>query len=268
MKHNSHVRSLAMLLVLSVAASAGPASAQQTASGPKTASGPASVETVRGVIRAAREVTLAADIAARVKSAPLRDGDSFKQGDVLIAFDCAHLEASLDAAKAAWRGHRNTWASNIKLRRYGAGGQFAVRAAKADMDKAEAEIRVLQARMQPCTIRAPFSGRVVEKLVSAHEMPGANKPLLRIVDDSQPEIQLVLPSRWLVWLKAGLEFPFHVDETGKSYPARIVRLGAVVDPVSQTIRVRARFGSRPAEVLSGMSGTARFSPARAMAARR
>ena len=107
----------------------------------------------------------------------------------------------------------------------------------------------------------------MEKAVSAHETPATNAPLLRIVRDQALELQFVVPSRWLRWLRPGLEFTFAVDETGKSYAAELYRIGAAVDPASQTIRLRATFKRQSAELLSGMSGTARF-PGPELAARR
>ena len=51
-------------------------------------------------------------------------------------------------------------------------------------------------------------------------------------------------SRWLSWLKVGYKFDLHIEETDKSYPVSVTRLGGRVDPVSQSIKV---FG----EILSG-----------------
>lgn len=210
----------------------------------------------RGIIRGVSEVTLAADIVARVAQAPLRDGDRFRKSDVLVRFDCLAMEAERDAAEAAYRGHKNNYESNAKLKRLGAGSEYAIVSAKADMEKAEAEVRKLVARLRACIILAPFDGRVIERLVNAHETPGANQPLMRIVDDSDLDIQLVVPSRWLAWLKPQTSFAFLADETGKTYSANIQAIGAVVDPVSQTVRLRGAFASRPQDILVGMSGTA------------
>lgn len=223
---------------------------------------------VRGVIRGVSEITIAADIVARVLEAPLRDGDRFGKGDMLVRFDCLALEAERDGARASWRGHRNNHESNIRLKKFGAGSEFAIIAARSDMEKADADVRRLEARLRSCKIEAPFDGRVIERVVSPHESPAANQPLVRIVDDTDLDIQLVVPSRWLSWLKPQMEFSFTVDETGKTYPARINLIGAVVDPVSQTVRLRCGFVDRPADVLTGMSGAANLTAPREVAGNR
>ena len=50
----------------------------------------------------------------------------------------------------------------------------------------------------------------------------------------------------------------HVDELDANYPAEVVRLGASIDPVSQTIGVSGRMLGTPAELLPGMSGWVTF----------
>ncbi|MGE3245891.1 MAG: efflux RND transporter periplasmic adaptor subunit [Beijerinckiaceae bacterium] len=215
--------------------------------------------TLRGLIKATEEVTISSALASRIELAPFREGDRFEKGDILVQFDCTQLTAEREAARAALRGNRIAWQSNMKLKRYGAGGAFAVQTAKADMDKAQANVQALDARIKYCKVAAPFAGRVVEKNVAAHETPAVNAPLLRIVDEANLELQFVASSRWLEWLRPGLEFDFTADETGKTYRAELLRIGAVVDAASQTIRLRGKFKHQPGEVLSGMSGTATFS---------
>ncbi|MDD2762058.1 MAG: HlyD family efflux transporter periplasmic adaptor subunit, partial [Methylomonas sp.] len=109
-----------------------------------------------------------------------------------------------------------------------------------------------------CQIQAPWAGRVVETLAHAHETVAPGKELLRILDDSKLEIDVLVPSKWLSSLKVGTPFRFKVDETGKEYAAKITELGARVDPVSQTIRLTGSLDNQDADLLAGMSGSAAF----------
>lgn len=40
---------------------------------------------------------------------------------------------------------------------------------------------------------------------------------------------MVVPSRWLAWLRPGHAFQAAIDETAKIYPARLARIGARID---------------------------------------
>jgi multidrug efflux pump subunit AcrA (membrane-fusion protein) len=49
-----------------------------------------------------------------------------------------------------------------------------------------------------------------------------------------------------------------IAEVGKSYPARIARIGARVDPITQTVDLTAELTRGAPELLPGMSGWATF----------
>ena len=115
-------------------------------------------------------------------------------------------------------------------------------------------------RVSQCIIAAPYGGTVVELLAQEHESVAPQQPLLSIIGGERLEVELIVPSAWLMHLRVGTPFQFTVDETGESYPALVTRLGAQIDPASQTVKVVGDFQSLPPEVMAGMSGEAVFAP--------
>ncbi|MFT7576275.1 MAG: membrane fusion protein (multidrug efflux system) [Alphaproteobacteria bacterium] len=79
-----------------------------------------------------------------------------------------------------------------------------------------------------------------------------------MVSETKFEIELIVPSHWLRTIGIGAAFKFTVDELGATYTGKLIRLGAAVDPVSQTIKIIGTFDTKPSKVLSGMSGSALF----------
>ena len=53
-----------------------------------------------------------------------------------------------------------------------------------------------------------------------------------------------------------------IEETEKSYPAKVTRLGGRVDPVSQSIRVIGEITGKAPELMAGMSGRVNFPQAK------
>jgi membrane fusion protein, multidrug efflux system len=219
---------------------------------------PDSTVPARGIVRAIDQAELSTDLAARVAKIGFREGEAFKAGDLLIAFDCERYRAEAQSAEAVWREMKVTLDSNQHLEKFRAVGKADVEISKARVSKAEAETRSLQSRVAQCEITAPFDGRVAALLVNAHEQPQAGKPFMTIVGVGRLEIELIAPSQWLSWMKPGQDFEFFVDETKQIYSAKIARLGASVEAVSQMVKVIAVFSTAGADVLPGMSGEARF----------
>lgn len=240
-------------LVLAVGANATISSAGDTAHLTPETSVPA-----RGVIRAVDQAQLSTDLAARIAKIGFREGEAFRAGDLLIAFDCERYRAEAQSAEAVWREMKVTLDSNEHLEKFRAVGKADVEISKARVSKAEAEAHSLQSRVGQCEVKAPFNGRVAELSVNAYEQPQSGKPFMTIVGAGRLEIELIAPSQWLSWMKPGQDFEFSVDETKQTYAAKIARLGAAVDAVSQMVKIIAVFATPGVDVLPGMSGEARF----------
>ena len=57
-------------------------------------------------------------------------------------------------------------------------------------------------------------------------------------------------------VKPGSVFDVVIDETGKTYQARVLAVNSRVDPVSQTVEIEASIVRNFSELLPGMSGVA------------
>ncbi|HUS96398.1 MAG TPA: HlyD family secretion protein, partial [Hyphomicrobiaceae bacterium] len=140
----------------------------------------------------------------------------------------------------------------------GAVGRFDVEISRARYDKAAAEAAALRAKLKQCFLIAPYDGRVADLLVEAHEIPTNGKPLIKIIEDTAFEIELIVPSRWLRTITIGVSFEFYIDELGETVDGKITRLGAAVDPVSQTVKLIGVLDRKPNRAIAGMSGSAVF----------
>ena len=214
---------------------------------------------IRGVVRPLRQATISTEIVAKVETIGFREGERFTKGQLLIAFDCRRHMAELAAAEAQHQEMKVALETNTFLEKRNAGSRQDLEIAKARAAKTAAEADGLRVRLDQCVIKAPFDGRVAELTINEHEMPVSGKPLIAILADGALEIDLILPSDWLGWLKDRMEFTFVIDETGRAYQGEVARIGAAVDTISQTIKITGRFKNVDATVLPGMSGAATFS---------
>ncbi|MDH5253253.1 MAG: efflux RND transporter periplasmic adaptor subunit, partial [Nitrospira sp.] len=207
----------------------------------KPSSSAAELSTIRGVVKATAQATLASQVQGRISRLPFKEGQRFKKGALLVALDCSKYEAELASAQAEHRGKKKTHENNLHLAKHQAVGTLEVEISEADADKAFAAVQAARVNVNGCTVRAPFPGRVVKTIVNEHENVFPNDQLISLLDDSLLEIELILPSKSLAWLKIGTPFEYAVDETGLRYSAVVQDLGANVDPASQTVKVKGLF---------------------------
>lgn len=215
-------------------------------------------ERVRAQLVARNEVVLSSELAAKIDSLPLREGDAFRAGQLLVGFDCTLFKAQLNKAQSTADAAHQTLQVNQRLAELNSIGRLEVELADARSKESSAEVAYMQATVSKCAISAPFAGRVVKRLAASFQFVTPGTPLLAIQDAEELEVRMIVPSQWLATLKAGKRFSVQVDELGKSFTARVVRIGARIDPVSQSVDIVGAIEGKPATLLPGMSGWALF----------
>ncbi len=221
------------------------------------------VETpIRGVVKAINQAAFSTDVPMRIMRLPFREGQRFEKGDVIAEFDCRRQAGELQATSGVVREAEMNVASSLTLDKFGAVGKNDIEIARARLEKANGEMNALKARVHDCKVTAPFVGRVAEAPLRVLEYTVPQRPYLTIVEDSNNEIEMIIPSSLLASITINQPLLFQVDELpGVEVRAAVSAIGAVVDPVSKTARIYATVTSAPPFMTSGMSGTALF-PAR------
>jgi len=227
----------------------------------------AAVEATEPLVRAQliprSAAILSAEIAGKIRKLHVLEGGSFQKGDVLLSIDDALQRAQLERAQAVLSAAERTLTANRRLRELNSVGQIELDVSETEVAKARAEFSYASAMLAKCEIKAPFAGRMAEQRVREQEFVQAGQALFEIVDQAPPQIDFIAPSKWLSWLKVGQPLEVMIDETGRQYPAVLERIGARVDPVSQSIKVVAGVTGVFPDLMPGMSGSVSISPPKA-----
>lgn len=174
-------------------------------------------------------VDLSSRVGARIAQLPVREGQAVKQGELLVALDCADPEAQLAEAEArlaaaraqagateAQRGAAERQAKRLEklpedvavanvdqsysgavgLARQGDAARAQVRAAEAGVARA----RLL---VGECVIRAPRDGEIADLPHEQGELVAPGAILVRLIDLSEPKATFYLPNAEVAAVKPG-----------------------------------------------------------------
>jgi RND family efflux transporter MFP subunit len=203
-------------------------------------------------------VTLSSEIPAKIAALPVVEGGHFKRGQTLVEFDCSSYRAQLRKAQATQEAADQLYKVNSQLAKLNSIGSLEMTQSQGKAREAAADASYVQTLISKCRIAAPFDGRVARRSAAVHQFVAPGNPILDIVDAGSLELRMLVPSKWLTHLKPGSPFTVTVDELGQSFPARIERLGAQIDPVSQSILAIGVISGNAGGLLPGMSGWASF----------
>lgn len=210
-------------------------------------------------VKAKTSTQIGAPMSGQIIQFPFKDGDRFTQGDTLAKFQCAQQEATLMHAKANVEKRSHMLKTQQKLKDLGTWSTVEYQTAAAELNAAKADLTLANVNVNFCTVKAPFSGRVANTMVENWGFVGVGAPILEILNDAELELEMLLPSKWLAWVKTGTPFRISVSENKGEYDAEINRISGKVDAVSQTVKVYGKITGKDVSLLPGMSGTAQFS---------
>ena len=213
---------------------------------------------IRVLLSPEMETTLTSQMVGRIAVLNASLGSAVTKGKPIVVFDCSEAKAKLQMAEAEYASARETLETKRRLRKLEAAGDMEVSLAGAVADRTKAAIAVSRAQIGQCTVPAPFSGRIVKLHVKPFQGVTVGSLLVEMVSSGPLKLRLNVPSKLLRSLRVGTAFKVDIDETGKTYPAKIAAINARVDAVAQTVEIEAQIDSSDPDLLVGMTGVAQF----------
>lgn len=199
------------------------------------------VDAVRatGRIEAVQAVDLRSDQQGRITALLFHEGQLVARGAPLVRIDDAMLRAQAERADADRDLARQQLDRVHRLRDQNAATPADLERAEAAARSAVAALSLLQLQIARSTVRAPFSGVVGQRFVSAGDyVTSADKLLtLQTVDPQRAVIEV--PERHAVSLHLGqtVNFTVAADST-KTFVARVDFIDPVVEQANRTIMVK------------------------------
>ena len=192
----------------------------------------------------------------RIAEIPVENGDMFMKGDILVAYGCADLEAEAEIVGMEKRLTKKKIEGSDRLFKLDIISDVDRLGIQVEDKRADAKMRLYEAKLEDCRIRAEFDGRVTNRLANPGEYTRTDRVLLEVASLDTLQAEFLIPSRWLRWVDVGAPLTIRVSETDKEYTAQVTRIHGEVDPVSQSIQVVAALDKYDDRLLPGMSGQA------------
>lgn len=209
---------------------------------------------VDGVLVPKKETVISSSHDGRISNIPLENGDRFKRNDILVRYDCSDIEAEAEVAGIQKKLTETKAKSGEQLFKLDIISDLDRMNIQTEDKQADAKMRMYESRLNDCVIRAEFNGRVTKRLANEGEYTRTDRVLMEVASDDPMNIEFLLPSKWLRWVNIGAPLTITVNETGNAYTAKVVRIFGAIDPVSQSIQVRAALDPYKDRLMSGMSG--------------
>ncbi len=220
-----------------------------------------------GSLQPVLQTTVKAKVAGDVVELGVREGQTVRQGQLLLRINPVNLQAQLDSQQASLERARAEFSIAAKNRANSASllqqkfiSQNAFDAthsqhdaAAANMRAAEAQLRIAQTALKDASVTAPQAGIVSRRYVQAGEKVSIDAPLIGIVDLGKMEIEAPLAATDVASVKVGQPVRFRVDGfAGREFSGRVERINPVTEGGSRAITVYISVANPEQELRGGM----------------
>ncbi|OGV59170.1 MAG: hypothetical protein A2X45_10875 [Lentisphaerae bacterium GWF2_50_93] len=211
---------------------------------------------------------LSSMVETAIRTHKFKEGEKFNKDDMLVELDDNAFKQRLIKAKSACieaRAGVSFAEKNITrtkdLYKRGLQGLQDVEKNELELDIANSKLMYQDANLElakedlgNCHIAAPFSGRVVKKMLQEHEFVRVGQQLLQIIDDNQLLAVMHLPSSERNNIKIGETLKIQVDETKTVHSGSVYEIAGEIDAGSRTFEIKVLIDNKDCALTAGMTG--------------
>ncbi len=213
---------------------------------------PVEIGTV-GTLQANESVVIRSEIAGRVLTIHFAEGQRIAKDKPLISIDPVEYAAQLDQISAEAELNQLNFERAKRLREEGMISQQAYDEIAAKLKGSQANLSLVQARLDKTKIRAPFGGRLGLRQVSPGDYVQPGQAITNLEDVDAIKVDFQIPELYVAQLKTGLAISVQVDAfPGRTFSGKIYAIDPRIDEATRTVLLRARLPNAGGELRPGM----------------
>ena len=200
------------------------------------------------------EVDKDADIVSRVsglvKTIAVEEGDAVEAGAVLLEIENDEYKHRVTLASAKTQNLKSK-RDRLKALTDDLVSAQERETAETDYNTAVAEMELAKLSLSYTTVRAPFAGRIVLRMVDPGQKVGIDTPVFHLSDFRSLLAKVYVPSKEFKNLKIDQDVNLVLDSSKEVMKGWIKLVSPVIDPTTGTIKITVEVSDYPANTRPG-----------------
>ena len=227
------------------------------------ASGPG----ISGNLQAEKEAVIRSEVSAAVRATFHDAGSRVAAGTVLAQLDDASVRDSwlsarsaLSTAQTSAEIARRELERQTKLAEVGAIPERELEsarrgdvAAQSQLADARARLTIAQKQLEDTKVKAPFSGVISDRRVSAGDYVQTGGELFRLIDPTSMRLEASVPASELGAVQVGVPVRFTVNGyPGRTFEGKVSRINPSADPTTGQVRITVSVPNERQALVGGL----------------
>ncbi|MCL4637895.1 MULTISPECIES: efflux RND transporter periplasmic adaptor subunit [Olivibacter] len=207
--------------------------------------------TVSGSVEPNEQVQIRSEVSGIIRNLYFHEGSFVTKGQILFNIDDTELQAQLLQRQTEEKlAEENARRASLLLEKEAISTQEKD-VALADLQSAQAQTQLIKAQIAKTKVRAPFSGKIGLRSVSAGEYLTPTTIVANLMSTNPVKILFSVPEKYTAQIKEGLPLNFTISGSSKQYGAKIYAIEPGIDAQTRTIQIRALAANDSGELFPG-----------------
>ena len=194
---------------------------------------------VKGSIDANEQIEIRSQVSGVVTAIYFKEGATVRKGQALLQIDQSEINAQLSQARTQEQlAAENARRAKLLLEKE-AISQEEYQTAEAELKSLQAQTRLTEAQSAKTTIRAPFSGTIGLRGVSAGGFLPPETVVANLVNTNPVKITFSVSEQYANHVKINTRIGFTVAGDNRQYAARVYAIEPGLDATTRTLQLRA-----------------------------
>ena len=206
---------------------------------------------VAGSIEANEQVDIRSEISGLVTSIDFKEGSSVSKGEVLLKINDLELQAQLSQALTRQKLAQETEFRAANLLKKEAISTEEYDVALAELRSLQSQTQLIRAQLSKTLIRAPFSGKIGLRSISAGEYITPASNIARLVSTNPVKILFSIPEKYAGTIKINTIISFTVAGSKSVYTANVYAIEPGINVSTRTLQLKAKASNSNGDLLPG-----------------
>ena len=199
------------------------------------------------------EVELAFETSGKIVGIFFEEGARVKEGELLAKINDKPLQAQLLKLQAQKKLSEEKEFRQKQLLDRDAISRESYDQVATELQSLEADIMLLEARIDETELRAPFDGVVGLRMISEGAYATTQTRIIRLVKTDPLKIEFSVNEKYSGEISPGFPITFQFNDESNKYSAKVYAVDPKVDIEMRTIKVRALYPNKNNELKPGRS---------------
>lgn len=204
-----------------------------------------------GSLYANERVVVVSEVAGKIERILFTEGAPVAAGELLLAIDDTELAAERQRVLSRLELAQLREDRQRQLYDDGLISDQEYDAARTELAALEAELQLIEARLEKTEIRAPFAGVVGLRRVSEGAYLSPQTEVTTLQDIDPVKVEFAVPERYAGALAVGDTIEFRVKSSERPHRGTVYAIEPSVDPETRSLPVRATSPNPDGELLPG-----------------